>query len=93
MVSTGCRCSRSRIPQLVAPAVAQAVGAKDDLADFLGNRRTLLLLDNLEQVLDSAPALADVLRATSAVKILVTSREPLRLGGEQRFQVDPLPDD
>jgi predicted ATPase/class 3 adenylate cyclase len=79
-------------PELVAPAVAQAVGAKDGLADFLGSRRTLLLLDNLEQLLDSAPALADLLRATSGVKILATSREPLRLGGERRFPVDPLPD-
>jgi len=79
-------------PQLVAPAVAQAVGAKNGLADFLGSRRTLLLLDNLEQLLDSAPALADLLRATSGVKILATSREPLRLGGEQRFPVEPLPD-
>ena len=80
-------------PQLVGPTVAQAVGAKNGLAEFLGQRRTLLLLDNLEQLLDSAPALADLLRATSGVKILATSREPLRLGGEQRFPVDPLPDD
>jgi len=80
-------------PQLVAPAVAQAVGAKDGLADFLGNRKTLLLLDNLEQLLESAPTLADLLRATSGVKILATSREPLRLDGEQRFPVEPLHDE
>jgi predicted ATPase len=73
--------------------VSQAVGAKDGLAEFLGNRSTLLLLDNLEQLLDSAPSLADLLRATSGLKILATSREPLRLAGEQRFPVDPLPDE
>ena len=79
-------------PERVVPAIAQTVGAQNGLADFLRGRRTLLLLDNLEQLLESAPTLAELLRDTADVKILATSREPLRLAGEQRFPVDPLPE-
>ena len=63
------------------------------MAEFLRGRKALLLLDNLEQVLEAAPDLAELLRETSGVKLLATSREPLNLAGEQRFPVDPLPDD
>jgi predicted ATPase len=80
-------------PALVLPAIAQAVGAQNGVADYLRGRRTLLLLDNLEQILEAAPAVADLLRDTEGVKVLATSREPLRVAGERRFPVDPLPDD
>jgi predicted ATPase/class 3 adenylate cyclase len=80
-------------PQLVESTIAQNVGARDGLAEFLRDRRALLLLDNLEQVLEATPTLAELLRETSGVKLLATSREPLNLAGEQRFPVDPLPDD
>jgi predicted ATPase/class 3 adenylate cyclase len=80
-------------PRLVESTIAQSVGASDGVAEFLRGRTALLLLDNLEQVLEAAPDLAELLRETSGVKLLATSREPLNLAGEQRFPVDPLPDD
>jgi predicted ATPase/class 3 adenylate cyclase len=80
-------------PRLVESTIAQSVGSSDGVADFLRGRTALLLLDNLEQVLEAAPDLAELLRETSGVKLLVTSREPLNLAGEQRFPVDPLSDD
>jgi predicted ATPase/class 3 adenylate cyclase len=79
-------------PALVEATIAQTLGTPDGLADFLRGRRTLLLLDNLEQLLDAASRLAGLLRETAGVKLLVTSREPLKLAGEQRFPVDPLPE-
>ena len=51
----------------------------------------LLVLDNFEQVLDAAPFVADLLAAAPALRILVTSRAPLRLGAEFQFPVPPLP--
>jgi predicted ATPase len=80
-------------PRLVESTIAQNVGARDGVTEFLRGRKALLLLDNLEQVLAAAPDLAELLRETSGVKLLATSREPLNLAGEQRFPVDPLPDD
>ncbi|HKY13251.1 MAG TPA: adenylate/guanylate cyclase domain-containing protein, partial [Gaiellaceae bacterium] len=80
-------------PRLVESTIAQSVGASDGVAEFFRGRTALLLLDNLEQVLEAAPDLAKLLRETSGVKLLATSREPLNLAGEQRFPVDPLPDD
>lgn len=44
-------------PELVLPTVARTVGAKVGLADHIDEKRTLLLLDNFEQILDAAPAL------------------------------------
>ena len=79
-------------PTLVDATIGEVVGANDAVADFLRGRTTLLLLDNLEHVLDAAPGLAELLRKAPGVKVLATSREPLKLGGEQRFTVEPLPD-
>lgn len=79
-------------PRLVETTIAQHVGARDGMADYLRGRTVLLLLDNLEQLLEAAPSLAELLRETTGVKLLVTSREPLRVTGEQRFTVEPLPD-
>ena len=48
------------------------------------------MLDNFEQVLDAAPVVAELLAAASRVAVIVTSRAPLRLRGEQEFPVPPL---
>jgi predicted ATPase/class 3 adenylate cyclase len=80
-----------REPDLVEPTIAQAVGVTDGLAHHLGNRQILLLLDNFEQVIDAAPRLGELLGATSALKLLVTSREPLQLSGEWDYALPPLP--
>ena len=87
-----------RDPALVIPTIAQALGLLERgeqppaelLRVFLRNRNVLLLLDNLEQVISSAEEIADLLAACSRVSILVTSREPLRIAGEQEFAVAPL---
>ncbi len=49
------------------------------------------VLDNLEQVLDCAPRLAELVAAARNLKLVATSREPLRLTGEQQYPVPPLP--
>ena len=79
--------------QLVESTIAQTIGARDDLAGYLRNRRALLLLDNVEQVLDCAPRLAELAAASSNLKLVATSREPLRLTLEQQYPVPPLPED
>ena len=87
-----------REAELVLPAVAAALGVKDapgvstaeTLKEFLRERRMLLVLDNFEQVLDAGPAVAELLAAAAGLKILVTSRELLRVYGENDFPVPPL---
>lgn len=56
----------------------------------LADKGLLLILDNFEQLLDGAPLVADMLRASPRTKVLVTSRAPLRIGGEQELPVPPL---
>ena len=79
--------------QLVESTIAQSIGARDDLEGYLRNRRGLLLLDNVEQVLDCGPRLAELVTAASNLKLVATSREPLRLTLEQQYPVPPLPED
>ncbi|MFI7677717.1 BTAD domain-containing putative transcriptional regulator [Actinophytocola sp. NPDC049390] len=60
-------------------------------ASALREHRTLLVLDNCEHVLDPvADLLGTLLPAASGVRVLATSREPLRLRGEARFDLPPL---
>jgi predicted ATPase len=80
-----------RDADLVIPALAQALDAQVDLAEHIGERRVLLLLDNFEQVLDAAAGVAELLQRTPYLKVLCTSREPLRIDGEHEYAVDPLP--
>lgn len=88
-----------RDPGLVASTIAQALGVRESddrsvsevLATVLHAQHLLLVLDNLEQVVEAAPWLADLLMSCPRLKALVTSRIPLRVGGEQRFLVPPLP--
>lgn len=87
-----------RNPRLVIPTVAQALGVPeqggraigDVLAERLRDRRALIVLDNLEQVIEAAPDIARLLGQTTSVAILATSRERLAVAGEQSFQVLPL---
>ncbi len=87
-----------RNPALVLPALARALGLRDggaaaleaQLRAALVGRRLLLVLDNLEQVVAAAPALADLLAAAPGPEALATSRVALRVRGEQEFPVPPL---
>jgi predicted ATPase len=63
---------------------------KDTLKRGLAQRELLLLVDNFEHVNKEAPMLSELLAGTSRLKVLVTSREPLRLAEEQEYQVAPL---
>jgi predicted ATPase/class 3 adenylate cyclase len=78
-----------RDPQLIEPTIAQVVGGPDDLHEFLAGKRTLLVLDNLEQVL---PGAADIVARLEAC-ILATSRSRLNIAAEQEFPVPTLPID
>ena len=79
-----------RDPALVAETIAQVLGAKDGLAEHVGERELLLLLDNLEQVIEAAPALAALLERCPNLVLLCTSRELLRVRGEVDYAVPPL---
>ena len=79
-----------RDPALVTETVAQTVGAKDGLAEHIGEREMLLLLDNFEQVVDAAPGLSPLLQGCPSLRVLVTSRELLRIQGEVEYAVPPL---
>jgi predicted ATPase len=82
---------------LVASAIAGALDLREaadrpiaaTLAASLRDR-SLLLLDNFEQVIDAAPLVRELLASTRGLRVLVTSREPLRIVGEHTFAVPPL---
>jgi predicted ATPase len=82
--------SALRDPGLVLETVAQALGAKDALAEHIGERELLLLLDNLEQVIEAAPELSGLLEGCPNLRLLCTSRELMRVQGEVEYQVPPL---
>ena len=79
-----------RESSLVTEQIAQTLGAKDGLADHIGEREMLLLLDNLEQVIDAAPALSGLVQACPNLTLFCTSRELLRVQGEVEYAVPPL---
>ncbi|MBP2328716.1 putative ATPase [Kibdelosporangium banguiense] len=84
----------------VARTVADALGVRDQsgrppmvvLAEFLHDQELLLVLDNCEHVVDACAMLVhDLLRAAPRLRILATSRQALRTGGERLLEVPPLP--
>ena len=87
-----------RDPELVPSTIAQSLGLQDardrplmdHLVSQLNERQLLLVLDNFEHLLAGAPAVARLLRETSALRILVSSRSSLRISGEQECPVPPL---
>ncbi|HUG15660.1 MAG TPA: LuxR C-terminal-related transcriptional regulator, partial [Thermomicrobiales bacterium] len=87
-----------RDPALVPEALARVLGVRETpghpilsgVSNALRDRQTLLVLDNFEQVIDSAPVVSELLGSCPQLSVLVTSREPLRIQGEQEFQVTPL---
>src|SRR5262245_662840 len=87
-----------RNPAFVASAIAEALGLPDITATDLPRRArvacadhsALLLLDNFEHVLDVAPLVADLLTSVPSLRVLATSRAPLRVRGEREYAVGPL---
>lgn len=87
-----------RAPNLVASEIATTVGIRERvgqttqqrLIQALQQRHILLVLDNFEHLLAAAPLVSDLLAQCTRLAILVTSRIPLRLTGEQQFPVPPL---
>ena len=86
-----------RDPTLVPATIARALGLNaatgstiQPLAERLREERLLLVLDNVEQVVDAAPLLADLVAACPHLAPLVTSRTALRVRAEQRFAAPPL---
>lgn len=80
-----------RDPELVAPAIAQALGGQGEVGALIGERQMLLCLDNLEQLLPAiAPELGRLLETARHVSLIATSREPLRLSGEHEYPLGPL---
>ena len=85
-------------PALVIPTVTQVVGVReasgtplvDSLKAYLREKRLLLLLDNFEQVIEAAPIVSDLLVTCAQLKVLVTSREALRLYGEHELRMPAL---
>jgi predicted ATPase/class 3 adenylate cyclase len=79
-----------RDPALVSDTVGQALGSRSDPAEQVGSRTLLVVLDNFEHVIDAAAELSALLGACRNLRLLVTSRELLRLQGEVEYQVPPL---
>jgi predicted ATPase/class 3 adenylate cyclase len=79
-------------PAFVSGTIGQTLGANDGLAEHIGEREILLLLDNLEQVVAAAPELAELVEACPNLRVLTTSRELLRVRGEVEYAVSPLAD-
>jgi predicted ATPase len=77
-------------PADVGPAAVRALGGGGTLTEVVDGRRLLLLLDNFEHVVEAAPDVAAVLAECPNADVLVTSRERLRIQGEQVYPVPVL---
>ncbi len=84
-------------PELVTSAISDALSLRhstvppeDRLTEYLSDLEMLLILDNFEQVLDARSLVARLLAASPGLRVLATSRSPLRIYGEQEVSVEPL---
>lgn len=85
-------------PAFVPAAVARALGVREAqgrtfdevLTEYLGDMEILLVLDNFEQVVDATPFVITLLSKCPHIVLAITSRERLRLRGEQELPVAPL---
>lgn len=85
-------------PAALLPAIASALDIpfataaelQSRLRDFLRPKRVLLVLDNFEPLIEAAPMLSELLQGAPALKIIVTSRERLRLQGEWTLELGGL---
>jgi predicted ATPase/class 3 adenylate cyclase len=92
------RLSRLTDPTLVLATISQTLGLREcggaplaeTLREYLRAKRLLLVLDNFEQVVDAAAEVGALLDASPGLRVLVTSRTPLRLRGEREYALAPL---
>jgi predicted ATPase/class 3 adenylate cyclase len=85
-------------PALVPSAMAEGLGVREEggqplrerLQEYLAAKKLLLVLDNVEHLIEAAPVVGEVLAACPGLKVLATSRIPLRLQAEQEYPVPPL---
>ncbi len=83
---------------LVVPTVARSLGVREAdgqtpreaLRDDLRDKRLLLVLDNFEHLLEAAPEVSGLIEHCPSLRVLVTSRAPLRVRGEHEYAVPPL---
>lgn len=87
-------------PSEIVPAIGEALRLRltgdrrtmqGQLFKHLQNRRCLLILDNFEQLLEGAGILTELLAQAPQLRLLVTSREPLKLQMEAGFRLEGLP--
>ena len=91
--------SALRVPHLVVNAIAQTLGVGESesrslsqaLQEFLQGKEILLVIDNFEHLLTATGLIAELLSGCDQLKMLVTSRELLRLSGEYHVSIPPLP--
>jgi non-specific serine/threonine protein kinase len=85
-------------PALVPVSIAQSIGLQDSrgrpllehLSQYVADRKLLLVLDNFEHLLPAGEFVGQLLDASGLLRVVVTSRSPLHLSGEQEFPVPPL---
>ncbi len=82
------------VPSTIAHALGVQVGGKEDplqrVLEHVRGKRMLLVLDNFEQILPATPAVSALLASGPDLKVIASSRAPLRISGEQEFPVPPL---
>ena len=86
------------VPNLVGSRIARILGIKEtpsgsileSIADQLQGKRTLLILDNFEQIIEASPVISQLIAAVPQLHVFVTSREALRLYGEQEYPLSAL---
>lgn len=85
-------------PALVPSTIARALGVPeaggrpllDTVKDALAGKQLLLIIDNFEQVADAAPGVEELVAGAPGLTVMVTSRVPLAVEGEQEYPVSPL---
>jgi predicted ATPase/class 3 adenylate cyclase len=85
-------------PSLVPSEILEAIGTRasgdqipaERLVEVVKAKRLLLVLDNFEQILAAAGTVGSIIKSSLQVKVVVTSRAPLRLSGEQEMPIPPL---
>jgi predicted ATPase/class 3 adenylate cyclase len=88
-------------PDLIVSELAQVLNVKelqgatmpDSVCEYLRDKAALIVFDNFEHVLDGAPLISKILQCAPKVRVLATSREPLRVSGEQEWVIPVLADE